>query len=188
MRICDKHKNVHVSFLFKVTLYGQSAGATHVLGLVASPLSKGLFHKAWMASGSPRYDKLAKDAYNDNLVYLKNTNCSTLGCLLTLSSQEATEAVPWDNFPNWDMYDQYEIPYRLTKFDGSMAIVDGKLYTGLHKKVRSSVSACTRVHACVRMFMHEYVRVCLLYSAKLLTFIKLPFAIKLFLSFYTGLL
>ncbi|KAH3699304.1 hypothetical protein DPMN_074260 [Dreissena polymorpha] len=30
----------------KVTLYGQSAGATHVLGLMASPLSKGLFHRA----------------------------------------------------------------------------------------------------------------------------------------------
>ncbi|XP_045188833.2 para-nitrobenzyl esterase-like [Mercenaria mercenaria] len=109
----------------QVTLYGQSAGATHVLALMASPLSKGLFHKGWMASGSPRYDKLAKDAYQDNLVYLKNTKCSTVDCLLALTSQEATEAVPWDDFPNWDMYDQYDIPKKLTRFDGSMAIVDG---------------------------------------------------------------
>jgi hypothetical protein len=107
-------------------LYGQSAGATHVLGLMASPLAKGLFHKGWMASGSPRYDKLAKDAYEDNLVYLNKTKCSTVDCLLALTSQEATEAVPWDDFPNWDMYDQYDIPKKLTKFDGSMAIVDGK--------------------------------------------------------------
>lgn len=109
----------------QVTLYGHSAGATHVLALMTSPLSKGLFQKAWMASGSPRYDKQAKDAYNDNLVYLKNTNCSTLDCLLALTSQQATEAVPWDNFPNWDMYDQYDLPYKLTQFDGSMAIIDG---------------------------------------------------------------
>lgn len=79
-----------------------------------------------MASGSPRYDKLAKDAYQDNLVYLKNTKCSTVECLQNLTSQQATEAVPWDDFPNWDMYDQYDIPQKLSRFDGSMAIVDGR--------------------------------------------------------------
>lgn len=106
-----------------------------MLALMTSPLSKGLFQKAWMASGSPRYDKQAKDAYNDNLVYLKNTNCSTLDCLLALTSQQATEAVPWDNFPNWDMYDQYDLPYKLTQFDGSMAIIDGECKKLMNKHV-----------------------------------------------------
>ncbi|XP_053406848.1 uncharacterized protein LOC123546538 [Mercenaria mercenaria] len=94
---------------------------------MASPLSKGLFHKGWMASGSPWYDKLAKDAYQDNLVYLNNTKCFTVDCLLALTSQEATEAFQRDKkFPNFDMYDQDAIPKKLsTRFDGSMAIVDG---------------------------------------------------------------
>ena len=123
-----------------MTIYGHSAGATHILALMTSPLAKGLFHKAWMASGSPRYDKLAKDAYNDNLVYLKNTNCSTLDCLLGLSSQQATEAIPWDTFPNWNMYDQYDLPYKLTQFDGSMAIVDGKLTNESANQLKYSIS------------------------------------------------
>ena len=34
-----------------VTIYGQSGGAGKVATLLASPAAKGLFHKAWMASG-----------------------------------------------------------------------------------------------------------------------------------------
>jgi para-nitrobenzyl esterase len=36
-----------------VTIFGQSAGATDVLALMASPLSKGLFHRAIAESGAP---------------------------------------------------------------------------------------------------------------------------------------
>ena len=93
-----------------------------------------------MASGSPRCDKLAKDAYSDNLVYLKNTNCSTLDCLLGLSCQQATGAIPWDIFPNWNMYDQYDPPYKLTQFDGSMAIVDGEFTNEPANQIKYSIS------------------------------------------------
>ena len=136
-QLIKTHQNcTHFNLYCKqVTIFGHSAGATHILALMTSPLAKDLFHKAWMASGSTRYDKMAKDAYKDNLVYLKNTNCSTLDCLLGLSSQQATEAIPWDIFPNWNMNDQYEIPYKLTQFDGSMAIVDGK--HSVHKVIIS---------------------------------------------------
>jgi carboxylesterase type B len=106
-------------------LYGNEAGGTQVFGLMASPLANGLFHKGWISSTPPRYDKLAIDAYKDNLVYLNNTKCSTVDCLLALTSQEATEAVPWSDFPNWDMLDQFDIPKKTTRFDGSLAIVDG---------------------------------------------------------------
>ncbi|XP_060579125.1 fumonisin B1 esterase-like [Ruditapes philippinarum] len=109
----------------QVTLYGHEAGGTRVFGLMASPLANGLFHKGWISSTPPRYDKLAIDAYKDNLVYLNNTKCSTVDCLLALTSQEATEAVPWSDFPNWDMSDQFDIPKKTTRFDGSLAIADG---------------------------------------------------------------
>jgi para-nitrobenzyl esterase len=36
-----------------VTIFGQSAGATDIIGLMASPLSRGLFHRAIAESGAP---------------------------------------------------------------------------------------------------------------------------------------
>jgi carboxylesterase type B len=106
-------------------LYGHEAGGTQVFCLMASPLAKGLFHKCRISSTFPCYDKLAIDAYKDNLVYRNNSNCSTVDCLLALTSQEATEAVPWSDFPNWDMFDQFDIPKKTTRFDGSLSIFDG---------------------------------------------------------------
>ncbi|MEH7096903.1 carboxylesterase/lipase family protein [Neobacillus vireti] len=55
-----------------VTLSGQSAGARDVLGAVISPLSKGLFQKAWAMSGgmTTASPKDAEDKAQDMLVQL----------------------------------------------------------------------------------------------------------------------
>ena len=62
--------NVMCTNIFQVTVFGQSSGGTAILGLLGSPLSRGLFHKAWMASASPIMNKTADDATVDNQVCL----------------------------------------------------------------------------------------------------------------------
>ncbi len=43
-----------------VTIFGESAGGRNVYSLIASPIAKGLFHKAIIQSGSVRTDKVAR--------------------------------------------------------------------------------------------------------------------------------
>ena len=66
---------------FQVTIFGQSSGATSVWALMASPLAKGLFHRAWMLSGSPVFDKPIKEAAEANTFFLTKTKCKTAECL-----------------------------------------------------------------------------------------------------------
>ncbi|KAK3098022.1 hypothetical protein FSP39_015404 [Pinctada imbricata] len=109
-----------------VTIFGQSSGGTSILALLASPLAKGLFHKAWMLSASPIMNKTYSDAANDNLVFLKRTGCTNITCLYDMSAEDITKAVPWDIYPYWAMSDQSDLPV-LNHFDGAIAIVDGYL-------------------------------------------------------------
>ncbi|XP_033741434.1 para-nitrobenzyl esterase-like isoform X2 [Pecten maximus] len=108
----------------KVTLFGQSSGGTSVMVLLASPLAKGLFQKAWMLSASPLLTKTSVGANIDNIVFLKNTNCSNITCLLHMSAHDVTQAVPWNEYPFWAMADQVDLPVR-AQLDGGLAIVDG---------------------------------------------------------------
>ena len=117
-------------FVFKVTLFGQSSGGTSVFAHLGSPLSKGLFSKAWMLSASPILNKTLSDAARDNQVFLHNTGCTDINCLYRLSPQAITKAVPWDVYPYWAMGDQMDLP-TLNHFDGAIAIVDGKLLSKL---------------------------------------------------------
>ncbi|KAL4233675.1 hypothetical protein ACF0H5_008356 [Mactra antiquata] len=112
----------------QVTVFGQSSGGTAIFALLASPLCTGLFHKAWLLSASPVLNKTATDAYKDNEVFLRNTQCDDVDCLYTLSSAEVTRAVPWQTYPYWQMTDQGDIP-TYGYFDGAIAIVDGVVLT-----------------------------------------------------------
>ncbi|KAK3579730.1 hypothetical protein CHS0354_008870 [Potamilus streckersoni] len=108
----------------KVTIFGQSSGGTAVFALLASTLSKGLFHQAWLSSASPVLNKTARDAFKDNSVFLKNTGCSDADCLYRLSPSQVTAAAPWDVYPYWSMEDMLDLPAN-GRFDGALAIVDG---------------------------------------------------------------
>ncbi|XP_045197770.2 para-nitrobenzyl esterase-like isoform X2 [Mercenaria mercenaria] len=108
----------------RVTVFGQSSGGTSIFALLSSPFCKGLFQRAWMLSGSPILNKTANDAFKDNEIFLKNTNCTDINCLYSLSSTEVTFAVPWTSYPYWAMTDQGDLP-RNGYFDGALAIVDG---------------------------------------------------------------
>ena len=93
--------------------------------LLASPLAKGLFHKAWASSASPILDKTAQDAFDDNLVFVNNTGCLNLACLYNLSSEDVTRNVPWDVYPYWAMSDLLDLPEK-GHFDGALPVIDGK--------------------------------------------------------------
>ena len=121
-RIAD----VYPHFVLQVTVFGQSSGGTAIFALLASPLCQGLFHKAWMISGSPLMKKTAAEAYKDNEIFMRNAHCTTLSCLYALTAAEVTSAVPWDTYPFWSMADQNDPPIK-NVFDGALAIVDGML-------------------------------------------------------------
>ncbi|XP_021372330.1 uncharacterized protein LOC110462619 isoform X1 [Mizuhopecten yessoensis] len=108
----------------KVTLFGQSSGATSVMVLLTSPLAQGLFHRAWLLSASPLLTKTKVGAAIDNMVFLKKTNCDNITCLLQMSANDVTQAVPWNEYPFWAMMDQIDLPVR-GQLDGGLSIIDG---------------------------------------------------------------
>ena len=108
-------------------MFGQSSGGTAIFALLASPLAKALFHKAWIASASPILNKTATDAFKDNEIFLKNTHCTDIACLYALTPEEVTSAVPWREYPSWEMSDLGDLPTKNT-FNGALAIVDGIPY------------------------------------------------------------
>ena len=108
-----------------MTIYGQSSGGTSIYALLASPLCKGLFHRAWASSPSPILNKTAADAFEDNEVFVNNTGCLDISCLYALSSEEVTHHVPWDVYPYWAMSDQLDLPEK-GLFDGALPVIDGK--------------------------------------------------------------
>ncbi|KAL5009508.1 hypothetical protein ScPMuIL_011813 [Solemya velum] len=108
----------------KVTVFGQSSGGTNIFALLASKMAVGLFQKAWMSSASPILDKTLVEASRDNLVFLRNTGCSDLDCLLRMSPGAITRAVPWDVFPNWSMMDLTDLPMK-GEAVGALPIIDG---------------------------------------------------------------
>ncbi|KAL3857139.1 hypothetical protein ACJMK2_011834 [Sinanodonta woodiana] len=107
-----------------VTLFGQSSGGSIMFALLASPLCQGLFQKAWLLSPSPVLNKTAAEAFKDNEIFMKNTGCSDVNCLYSLTSEAVTKGVPWDVYPYWAMSDQLDLPTN-GHFNGAIIIVDG---------------------------------------------------------------
>lgn len=109
----------------QVTIFGQSSGGSAILALLASPLTGGLFSRAWLMSASPLLDKPALEAYTDNTVFMRNTGCGEdIACLLSRSVDNVTASVPWFEFPFWAMDDLLEIPQK-NRFDGALLVIDG---------------------------------------------------------------
>lgn len=74
-----------------VTIAGQSAGAFSVNALIASPLAKGLFHKAIPQSGgllSGRLSQTLTDSENQGLKFMEKANCTSLAELRKKSADE----------------------------------------------------------------------------------------------------
>jgi para-nitrobenzyl esterase len=58
-----------------VTLYGQSAGGTATMALMAAPTAQGLFQRALMMSSSARYNTTLAQAEQDNSYFLASAGC-----------------------------------------------------------------------------------------------------------------
>jgi para-nitrobenzyl esterase len=80
-----------------VTIAGQSAGAFSVNALVASPLAKGLFHRATLQSGGLLSNRLSQnlaDAEQQGTQFMTLAKCTSLAELRQLS---ATDLQEWSN-------------------------------------------------------------------------------------------
>ncbi len=87
-----------------VTIAGQSGGGTLVYSLLTSPLSHGLFHRAWSISGSARMEITWEEANQQNQFMKTKTGCSDRECFMNLSAQTIVESL----YPEW----RYGIFYR----------------------------------------------------------------------------
>lgn len=108
----------------KVTVFGQSSGGTLVQALLASPLARGLFQRAWLSSPSAVLNKTSSQASVENRVFLNLADCKDAACLRGLSAQQVMSATPWNVFPYWAMDDLFGMPIK-GRFDGALLVVDG---------------------------------------------------------------
>ena len=109
-----------------VTLYGQSAGGTATMALLAAPSASGLFHRAIMQSGSARYNTTLVEAHIDNAYFLDSAGCGGGGveCLRAASTATLMNAIRWNTYPGWGGAGVSGFP--ILNFSwGNLAIVDG---------------------------------------------------------------
>ena len=86
----------------------------------------GLFHRAWMMSGSARYNTTLAQAERDNSYFLAATDCAGQGvdCLRAASTASLMRAVRWDTYPGWSGSGVSGFPIPGFSW-GNLAIVDG---------------------------------------------------------------
>jgi para-nitrobenzyl esterase len=86
----------------RVTIAGQSAGGMSVHALIASPLAKGLFHRAIVQSGGssvggggiPLGTRILADAEAAGLAFAQAKGAATIAALRAMSWQQLTEPLP----------------------------------------------------------------------------------------------
>ena len=86
----------------RVTIAGQSAGGMSVHSLIASPLARGLFHRAIVESGGSTLpgvglslrSKTLGEAEADGVTWMKAKGAATLADLRALSWQKVAEPIP----------------------------------------------------------------------------------------------
>ncbi|MFN8354104.1 MAG: carboxylesterase family protein [Spirosomataceae bacterium] len=97
-----------------VTIAGQSAGAFSVNALIASPLAKGLFHRAIPQSGgllSNRLSQQLADAEKQGLKLMQKANCTSLAELRKKSADELQKLSNGQDAPRFGVtMDGYVLP------------------------------------------------------------------------------
>lgn len=97
-----------------VTIAGQSAGAFSVNAMIASPLAKGLFHKAIPQSGgllSSRLNQNLADAEKQGLKFMEKANCTSLAELRKKSADDIQKASNLQGFGRFGTtMDGYVLP------------------------------------------------------------------------------
>ena len=82
----------------RVTVFGQSSGGTQILGLLASPGSRGLFASAISLSGSPNITMSLDVMEQQGLQFVEAAGCANssdvLSCMYALDTQQLRIATP----------------------------------------------------------------------------------------------
>ena len=108
----------------QVTVFGQSAGGTFIHGLLGSPLSHGLFQKAWIISGSSKMQTTWREANHQNKFIIDKTGCKTKECFIKLSAQKIVESV----YPEWSYDHETSLPVK-DVHTAALFVIDGKRMT-----------------------------------------------------------
>jgi para-nitrobenzyl esterase len=97
-----------------VTIAGQSAGAFSVNAMIASPLAKGLFHKAIPQSGgllSTRFSQNLAESEQQGLKFMEKVNCTSITELRKKSADEIQKASNLQGFGRFGTtMDGYVLP------------------------------------------------------------------------------
>jgi para-nitrobenzyl esterase len=97
-----------------VTIAGQSAGAFSVNAMIASPLAKGLFHKAIPQSGgllSNRFNQNLAESEQQGLKFMEKANCNSIADLRKKSADEIQKASNLQGFGRFGTtMDGYVLP------------------------------------------------------------------------------
>ena len=97
-----------------VTIAGQSAGAFSVNAMIASPLAKGLFHKAIPQSGgllSNRFNQNLTESEQQGLKFMEKANCNSIADLRKKSADEIQKASNLQGFGRFGTtMDGYVLP------------------------------------------------------------------------------
>ena len=93
----------------RVTVWGQSSGGTSVLALLASPASRGLFHRVMSLSGSPNITADLAFAEHQNEGFIRSADCdgaaNTTACLLALTTEQVCHpCTRWCPVPDATLY------------------------------------------------------------------------------------
>ena len=74
-----------------ITIFGESAGGSAVVSLLATPAAKDLFHKAWAMSPSIGQLRTKQRAEQIQEIILNNSSCSTISELRQLAPEQLLE-------------------------------------------------------------------------------------------------
>ncbi|XP_057307030.1 para-nitrobenzyl esterase-like [Hydractinia symbiolongicarpus] len=138
-----------------VTLCGESSGGTSIIGLLASPLADGLFHKAIPMSGSPNFEKSYIEAEIDNRIFINKTKCNGTSpdkmrmCLYSLTAREVSLAVPGKVYPNWEGVGYFDFPKK-GSLSGAIVVIDENVIPKPPKKL-SEISFNSKTKVSVLM-------------------------------------
>ncbi|KAL5005845.1 hypothetical protein ScPMuIL_017003 [Solemya velum] len=108
----------------EVTIFGQGSGAGNIYALLASRLSNGLFHRAWLSSAAPVITKTTAAASRDNQRFLNSTGCPSVACLRQLNAKQITLAVPWYEVPSWSFQNMLDLPNEMESL-AAKVVIDG---------------------------------------------------------------
>ena len=123
----------------RVTIAGQSAGAMSVHALIASPLAKGLFHRAIAESGGsaigggPPGGRTFADAEADGVKFAQAKGANSLTELRALSWQKLMEPVPNTPFRFSLVPDGFLLPEPVQRIYATGKQQDVPLLTGSNK-------------------------------------------------------